>query len=184
MLIRAEVALHNNMIFLGTASRDALIRFLLSPRRLPNAGVDDIDRAIALGLDSPGLRRQAAHIAILAATGSSQEIDRALRRLERQYLPRKSSGSLRSQSFIVLLGRALHAGLVTWARDERLLHRAAQHLERAVELGLDPAALEQEAVWNPLWAQSRFRTLLKTRPSLASPVVETRTVDPTPDAHF
>jgi serine/threonine protein kinase/tetratricopeptide (TPR) repeat protein len=184
MLIRAQAALRNNMIFLGTASPDALLGFLLSPRRLPNAGLEDIDRAIALGLDSPGLRRQAAHIAILAATGSSQELDRALRRLERQYEPRQSAGLVRSQSFILLLGRALHAGFVAWARDERLLQRAVLHLERAVELGLDPAAIKQEAVFGPLWAQSRFRTLLKTKPSVACPVVETHTVDPTLDAHF
>jgi serine/threonine protein kinase len=179
-LSRAQAALSDDMAFISTASPDALLGFLLLPRPLPDAGVADIEQAITLGPDSADLRQQAALISILAATRHSLQIERVLRRLERQYQSSRTSGAARSGTFILLLGRTVHASLVAWARDQRRLQRAVQHLERAVELGLDPAALKQEGLLSPIRMQSRVQTLLKSRPLLTSRVAETRTIDPTP----
>jgi tetratricopeptide (TPR) repeat protein len=177
-LLRAQAALNDDMSFMNADSPEVFFGILLPARSRSNTGLEDIEKAIALGLDTTDAHQEAALIAALAATHKSQQIDLTLRRLEKRYEAVKSTRD-HHRSFIFLLGRALHAGVVAYARDDRLWQCALQHLKRAAELGLDPAVIAHDPILNPLLTRCSFQTLLKRKPARAFPA-ETRTVDPTP----
>jgi serine/threonine protein kinase/Flp pilus assembly protein TadD len=178
-------AAYHNRALLGLAETTAKLNekdsavYAGSPDHLkaPLAGLEkataDIEKAIELGPETAMLHWDAARIHVLAATGESQGLAFRLQRVECWLAPVHGQPGVNRSKFIQ---EQISAG----ARVLRALDRAADHWQRASDLGVNPD-LAREHYMQPLASIPRFQALLNSKVTGSSLSVDTRLVDPVHD---